>query len=597
MLLAEPLAIRARRFRAVFVCGLQEGEFPRAGRVRAVSVRRAPARAGGVLGPAAARPRGRAGPRALPVLRRASRAPPSACSSATAAPTRRATWRCRRRSSPTSPSCWCADWPRAPRAAAAGRRRLGPPARRRPSASSSARWRPRGAGGRRRAGRPERTLGAAALARVRHSRVVSAGALEPYGDCPVRWLVERELPPEQLEPEPEPIARGNLMHDVLERLLAELGGPVTADVAAAARAILERAAGPSRAGAGPARRRAAPSRPGRRAASDRGRPAPLPGARGGGGGGWRPVGLERRFGFDDGGGLAAGARARRGRRAGAGPRRDRPHRRRPRRPRAGARLQERRARPEHGRRARWRADRRLQVALYMLVVRELTRARAGGRLLSAAARRRSARRAACSSRDVELGPAVRADGRDARGARRPSWTTPPSARSRWRQRCAPATLDAVPADLLARRLRDTRRSAAANDPMARSGRRAGELGEPARGPTSSWTRSSGATATCCSTPAPAAARPRCWSSGSCAGDRGRGRRRRRSSRSRSPRRRRPSCATGSGRGCASSARARRRAPPRARSSRRSTASAPGCCAPARWPPGWTPSSWCSTAAD
>src|SRR5699024_6759993 len=29
VLLADPLAIRARRFRAVFVCGLQEGELPR----------------------------------------------------------------------------------------------------------------------------------------------------------------------------------------------------------------------------------------------------------------------------------------------------------------------------------------------------------------------------------------------------------------------------------------------------------------------------------------------------------------------------------------------------------------------------------------
>ena len=30
VLFADPLAIRARRFRAVFVCGLQDGEFPRA---------------------------------------------------------------------------------------------------------------------------------------------------------------------------------------------------------------------------------------------------------------------------------------------------------------------------------------------------------------------------------------------------------------------------------------------------------------------------------------------------------------------------------------------------------------------------------------
>jgi len=31
VLVADPLSIRARRFRAVFVCGLNEGEFPRAG--------------------------------------------------------------------------------------------------------------------------------------------------------------------------------------------------------------------------------------------------------------------------------------------------------------------------------------------------------------------------------------------------------------------------------------------------------------------------------------------------------------------------------------------------------------------------------------
>ncbi len=32
MLLAAPAEIRARRFRAVFICGLQEGEFPAPGR-------------------------------------------------------------------------------------------------------------------------------------------------------------------------------------------------------------------------------------------------------------------------------------------------------------------------------------------------------------------------------------------------------------------------------------------------------------------------------------------------------------------------------------------------------------------------------------
>ena len=61
--------------------------------------------------------RGRAGARALPVLRLRRRAPPSADRSATAAPTRRATWRCPRRSSPTSRSC-------SSRVARARRRRL-----------------------------------------------------------------------------------------------------------------------------------------------------------------------------------------------------------------------------------------------------------------------------------------------------------------------------------------------------------------------------------------------------------------------------------------------------------------------------------------
>ena len=64
-----------------------------------------------------------------------------------------------------------------------------------------------GAGGRRAARRPRR-LGPGALARLRHTEIVSAGALEAYGDCPVRWLVERELDPAALEPEPEPITRG-----------------------------------------------------------------------------------------------------------------------------------------------------------------------------------------------------------------------------------------------------------------------------------------------------------------------------------------------------------------------------------------------------
>jgi RecB family exonuclease len=57
-------------------------------------------------------------------------------------------------------------------------------------------------------------------------RELSTSALEAYADCPVKWLVERILRPEELEPDPEYMVRGNYAHAVLEatyRQLAELG--------------------------------------------------------------------------------------------------------------------------------------------------------------------------------------------------------------------------------------------------------------------------------------------------------------------------------------------------------------------------------------
>src|SRR5438309_1702986 len=47
-----------------------------------------------------------------------------------------------------------------------------------------------------------RQLSVAALRRVRHSEILSAGALEKFAACPVQWLVESELQPEALEPTP-----------------------------------------------------------------------------------------------------------------------------------------------------------------------------------------------------------------------------------------------------------------------------------------------------------------------------------------------------------------------------------------------------------
>jgi ATP-dependent helicase/DNAse subunit B len=76
---------------------------------------------------------------------------------------------------------------------------------------------------------------------VRHREVVSAGALESYAACPVKWLVERELRPQRLEPEPDGIARGNYVHGVLERIFAELGTAVTEKTIARAQELLEQA--------------------------------------------------------------------------------------------------------------------------------------------------------------------------------------------------------------------------------------------------------------------------------------------------------------------------------------------------------------------
>ena len=59
------------------------------------------------------------------------------------------------------------------------------------------------------------------------SRVWSASSLERWIGCPVRWYVESMLDPEAIEPHPEPLARGGLAHaalkDTLEGLARETG--------------------------------------------------------------------------------------------------------------------------------------------------------------------------------------------------------------------------------------------------------------------------------------------------------------------------------------------------------------------------------------
>jgi ATP-dependent helicase/DNAse subunit B len=54
------------------------------------------------------------------------------------------------------------------------------------------------------------------------ARPWSASSLEKRIDCPVAWFVERMLRPEAFEPEPEPLARGALAHAALKDTLEEL---------------------------------------------------------------------------------------------------------------------------------------------------------------------------------------------------------------------------------------------------------------------------------------------------------------------------------------------------------------------------------------
>jgi ATP-dependent helicase/DNAse subunit B len=72
-----------------------------------------------------------------------------------------------------------------------------------------------------------RTLAVAALASVQGGRLLSASALEAYARCPVRWLVEQQLRLHDLEPDPEALARGSFIHAVLERVLRGVGGAIT----------------------------------------------------------------------------------------------------------------------------------------------------------------------------------------------------------------------------------------------------------------------------------------------------------------------------------------------------------------------------------
>jgi len=361
-ILSDPLAIRARRFRAVLICGLTESEFPLAATPEPFlsdELRRELALCSGLR----LRPReDTLGRERYLFYTSVSRATERVVLSYRSSD---------EEGNVALPSPFLADvaellvedWPEHRR-----RRMLADvtwPANEAPTERELARA--RAAAGAPLAGdvpSPIGSLSEAALEHVRHRRILSAGALESYGDCPVRWLIERELQPGKLEPDPDPLVRGAYMHNVIEQVLRRLGDSVTKETLPHALEILDEVLGQEphaiAVGSGEAIRAAA--KQGVRAdlrrylaheARD--------------GLDWPPHGLELRFGFDEDEeslpplDLGDDVRVR-----GIIDRVDADAH-------GHAVVRDYKSggtRPEY-QGARWALDRQLQVALYMLVVREL----------------------------------------------------------------------------------------------------------------------------------------------------------------------------------------------------------------------------------
>jgi ATP-dependent helicase/DNAse subunit B len=64
----------------------------------------------------------------------------------------------------------------------------------------------------------------AVLAALAERNPVGAGTLEKWIECPYRWFVDHELSPQRLDPQPEPLTTGSIVHAVLERLYGDPPG-------------------------------------------------------------------------------------------------------------------------------------------------------------------------------------------------------------------------------------------------------------------------------------------------------------------------------------------------------------------------------------
>jgi ATP-dependent helicase/DNAse subunit B len=65
----------------------------------------------------------------------------------------------------------------------------------------------------------------AVLGALGERRLYGASTLEGYAVCSYRWFVDHELDPQSIEPTPEPLTQGGIVHAVLERLYREPPGP------------------------------------------------------------------------------------------------------------------------------------------------------------------------------------------------------------------------------------------------------------------------------------------------------------------------------------------------------------------------------------
>jgi PD-(D/E)XK nuclease superfamily len=242
VLIAEPLAIRARRFRRVFVTGLCEGEFPSAQATSADPFldderRRELALSAGLVLSQSTDPLDRERYLLYACISRATERVSFSYRSSDedgnvvipspflddVAELFPAAWRERRRRRLLADVVWSLE--------------QAPTERDRSLAAAFERAQA-GRGPQPFARPGTKILSEQALSHVRHREVVSAGAIGRFASCPVSWLVESQLRPERLEPDPDALTRGSFIHVVLERVFARLGAALTAETLGSAEQLL-----------------------------------------------------------------------------------------------------------------------------------------------------------------------------------------------------------------------------------------------------------------------------------------------------------------------------------------------------------------------